>query len=204
MTKMISFLLLSFSLSFCASAQPILKDPYTGGDIADGVYIMEGANDSNTAKMAVGIDGQTVHMSDSYGMQLKREVAATEYTDATHARTGYYTRISQHKDYALTMTRLVVDLGEGAVVTNKDLTKGIFKVLCINKSDKTIRNITGLSVTDKEGYPVESGRYVTIDLDFSFDADSENAYSYIVTLNKDLGKYSKGSKFIQQGRTIIK
>lgn len=117
---------------------------------------------------------------------------------------GTFTRISKHQDYGLTITRLVVDLGEGTVITMKDLTEGLFEVLGSNKSDSVVRNITGLSVTDRKGEIVTSGRYVTIDLDFGFDSDADNAYSYTVTLKKDLGKYIEGSEFVQKGRTLRK
>lgn len=116
--------------------------------------------------------------------------------------TGTFTRISKHQDYGLTITRLVVDLGEGSVVTKKDLTEGLFEVLGTNKSDKVTRNIKALSVTDNKGYDVASGRYVTIDLDFGFDSDTDNAYVYSVTLNRDLGQYLKGTEFVQKGRTL--
>jgi hypothetical protein len=115
---------------------------------------------------------------------------------------GTFTRISKHQDYGLTITRLVVDLGEGSAVMPKDLTEGSFEVSGSNKSDKVVRNIKEMSVTDRKGYIVTSGRYVTIDLDFGFDSDADNAYTYIVTLNKDLGKCGKGTKFVQKGRTL--
>jgi glyoxylase-like metal-dependent hydrolase (beta-lactamase superfamily II) len=130
--------------------------------------------------------------------------AAVEYADSIRSRFGSFTLISKHQDYGLTVTRLILDLGEGAVVTGKDLTEGIFEVRDIKISDEGIRTVTGLSVTDKEGHAVESGRYVTIDLDYGFDVDSENAYFYIVTLKTDLGRYRKGIKFIQQGDTVRK
>ena len=130
--------------------------------------------------------------------------AAAEYAESIRKDMGKFTRISQHEDYGLTVTRLVVDLGEGSVITGKDLTEDTFKVMGINKSTETGRTIKNLSVTDKEGNEVASGSHVTIDLDFGFDSDSSNAYFIVVTLNKDLGKYHKGAKFIQQGRTLRK
>lgn len=120
----------------------------------------------------------------------------------TSEEMGNFTRISKTKDYGLTVTRLVVDLGEGAIITEKDLAKDAFKVVGFNKSNEVIRDIKKLSVTDGRGYDVESGSHVTIDLDFGFDADSANAFFLVVTLNKDLGKYSEGTIFIQHGRTL--
>ena len=118
------------------------------------------------------------------------------------AESGTFTRISKHQDYGLTITRLVVDLGEGAVISRADLTEGLFEVLGTNKSDRVARSVKALSVTDNKGYDVASGRYVTIDLDFGFDSDAGNAYVYTVTLKKDLGKYTEGSEFFQKGRTL--
>lgn len=166
MFKIISLLLLSFSLSFCISAESTQKGQYIVKKHVDGAYNIENTKNNNST----GI--------------------------------GTFTRISQKKDYALTVTRLILDLGENSIVTNKDLTEDTFEVLGINKSDKTTRNIRSLSVTDKRGYTTESGRYVTIDLDFGFDTDAENAYVYTVLLNKDLGEYMKSTEFIQQGRTL--
>lgn len=128
--------------------------------------------------------------------------AAAEYSDSFRKEMGQFTRISKTKDYGLTVTRLVVDLGEDSTVTEKDLTKDTFKVIGLNKSNKVSRDIKGLSVTDRRGYDVESGSHVTIDLDFGFDADSANAYFLVVSLNKDIGKYRKGTRFIQHGRTL--
>ena len=154
------------------------KGPYTEKVSTDKVHDVEDASNGNPSDMGAG--------------------------DAIVPETGTFTRISKHQDYGLTITRLVVDLGEGSAVTMKDLTEGSFEVLGNNKSDKVIRNIKGLSVTDNKGDIVESGRYVTIDLDFGFDSDADNAYVYVVTLNKDLGKYVKGTKFVQKGRTLRK
>lgn len=129
---------------------------------------------------------------------------AANIDDANDSEKGTFARISKKKDYGLTITRIVVDLGEGSVVTPKDLTEGLFGVMGGNTSDKDIQNITGVSVTDHKGDSVESGRYVTIDLDFGFDSDADNTNFYIVTLNTDLGKYAEGTKFFQQGRTLRK
>jgi hypothetical protein len=118
--------------------------------------------------------------------------------------TGTFTRISQHKDYALTVTRLVVDLGEGAAVTMKELPEGSFEVVGTNKTEKVARNIRALSVTDKKGEAVDSSRYVTIDLDFGFDSDADNAFTYVVTLKRDLGKFTKGAEFLQKGHILRK
>lgn len=121
---------------------------------------------------------------------------------ASDSDTGTFARISKNQDYGLTITRLIVDLGEGTVIDMKELQEGVFKVLGVNKTEKVFRNITSLSVTDKNGYMTTSGRYVAIDLDFGFDSDADNAYTYIVTLNEDLGNYSKDSIFVQKGRTL--
>lgn len=131
-------------------------------------------------------------------------LSAQPANDDVAPETGTFTRISKNKDYGLSITRIVVDLGEGSVVTQKDLSEGVFEVKGGNTADKDIRDITGLSVTDKKGDIVDSGRYVTIDLDFGFDSDANNINFYIVVLCKDLGKYTKGTKFIQQGRTLRK
>lgn len=131
-------------------------------------------------------------------------LSAQPANDGVVPEMGTFTRISKNKDYGLIITRIVVDLGEGSAVTIKDLPKGSFEVMGGNTPDKDIRNITTLSVTDNKGYSVESGRYVTIDLDFGFDSDADNANFFIVALNKDLGEYTKGTKFIQQGRTLRK
>jgi hypothetical protein len=117
------------------------------------------------------------------------------------AATGSFTLLIKRKDYGLTATRLILDFGEKSL-TREDIAENTFKVVDVNKSDDGIQNITGFSITDRQGYTVEAGRYVTIDLDFVMDPDSVTASYYIVTLNKDLGKYKKGSKFIQKGRTV--
>lgn len=128
--------------------------------------------------------------------------AENEFAQSIRKKMGAFTRISKHQDYGLTVTRLVVDLGKGSVVSDNDLTKDTFKVIGINRSNRVIRNIKAVAVTDRAGYDVETGNYVTVDLDFGFDADPSNAYSYIVVLNKDLGQCKKGKKFIQHGRTL--
>ena len=121
--------------------------------------------------------------------------------DGSPAATGSFTLLLKRKDYGLTATRLILDFGEKSL-TGEDITENTFKVIDINKSDDGIQNITGFSITDRQGYTVETGRYVTIDLDFVMDPDSVTASYYIVTINKNLGAYKKGSKFIQKGRTV--
>ena len=172
MVKIFSFLFFLLLPSLSLSAQPVQKDPYTVKTLIENVDKKEDVNDTNPAGIVAGEE------------------------------TGHFTRISKTKDYGLTITRLVVDLGEGSKITKKDLTKDTFKVIGVNKSNKVSRDIKGLSVTDRRGYDVETGSHVTIDLDFGFDSDSANAYFLIVTLNKDMGKYHKGTRFIQQGRTL--
>jgi len=128
--------------------------------------------------------------------------AAAEYVDSIHSGMGSFTLMLKRKDYGLAVTRLILDLGESSAIIGKEISEPFFQVVDINKSGKGVQNITGLSVTDRQGYTVESGRYVTIELDFVMDPESATASFYIVTLNKDLGKYKEGTKFIQQGRTI--
>lgn len=128
--------------------------------------------------------------------------AAAEYADSMRQEMGLFTKISKTKDYGLTVTRLVIDLGDGSAVTEKDVAKDTFKVVGFNKSNKVSLDIKALSITDRRGYDLESGRYVTIDLDFGFDADSANACFLVVAMNKDMGKYHKGTRFIQHGRTL--
>ena len=130
--------------------------------------------------------------------------AADDYSSSVRLEMGTFTRISKNQDYGLTITRLVIDLGEGSTVTGKDVLNEPFKVTGFNKSSKVLRDIKNILITDRKGDGAESGRYVTIDLDFGFDTDSENAYFLIVTLNKDMGRYHKGKKFIQDGRTLRK
>ncbi len=128
--------------------------------------------------------------------------AADEYAESAAAKMGFFTRISKLKDYGMTITRLVVDLGEESSVSAEDISEGIFQVTGLGKTNTKNPNIKKLSVTDKRGFEKNAGRYVTIDLDFGFDSDPTNAYTYIVTLNKDLGKNKKGKKFKQYGRTL--
>ncbi len=130
--------------------------------------------------------------------------AEEEYAESIRKEMGKFTRISKHKDYGMAITRLVVDLGKDSIITEKDLTGGTFKVIGINKSNKAVRNIKALSVTDRQGYDIDSGNHVTIDLDFGFDADPSNASFLVVTLNRDMGKYPEGTRFIQHGRTLRK
>lgn len=168
MNKMIYFLLLSFSLTFCVSAEPVQKNPHTAKVPADGSYNIGDPNDGSPAGK------------------------------------GSFTLMLKNKDYGLSITRLILDLGESAAITGKEISESSFRVVDINKSGKGIQNITGVSVTDSRGYAVESGRYATIDLDFVMDPASVTASFYIVTINKDLGIYKKGTKFIQKGRTVRK
>lgn len=314
MLKNISFLFLPFFICISLSAQPTQKGPFTVKKLAENVFNIEDANDSNPAGMVSGDGGQIIRMNNSSDMYLIRgekkallidlsndvkwdstarkslrsivydliqnrefyitvthkhgdhlgmlpalkgdsrvkfwipenefkemdifprerttyfsQNAAFDlgggviistmelpgHTDNstlfflktqnmvfTNEKLGKFTRISKTKDYGLTVTRLVIDLGENSKLTEKDLTKDIFKVTGFNKSSKVIREIKGLSITDRRGYEVESGSHITIDLDFGFDADSENEYFLLVTLNKDTGKYHKGTGFIQHGRTL--
>jgi len=178
MIKFFSFLFLCFFLCVSLSAQPIQNEQDTEKVLADNAHTAEAADTGNPSDMVTG--------------------------DAIVPETGTFTRISKHQDYGLTVTRLVVDLGEGSAITIKDLPEGSFEVLGVNKSEKVIRTIKGLSVTDNKGDSVASGRYVTIDLDVGFDSDADNAYTCIVTLDIDLGKYTKGAIFVQKGRTLRK
>jgi predicted peptidase len=150
---------------------------------------------------------------------------STSSSAAATKQTGSFTLVAEPQDYGLTVTRLIVDLGDGAVVTKTDLTQGAFEVTGSNMSDKGPRTVTGLSVVDKDGKAVDSSRYVAIELEYGYDyahstkekglatvtgkngsriAESGNAYSYELILKKDLGKYTKGSKFTQQGQTVKK
>jgi hypothetical protein len=114
---------------------------------------------------------------------------------------GTFTRISKHQDYGLSLTRLVLDFGEGSIINEKDISGDTLTVTGSNKSGKTVTKIKGITVTDVFGDAVESGRYVTIDLDFGLETDSGGGDSYTVTLNKELGNYLNGTQFIQQGQT---
>ncbi len=130
--------------------------------------------------------------------------AANEYTEFAREGMGSFTLMLKQKDYGLALTRLILDLGKNSLITGKEISKNSFQVIDSNKSNNGVQNITGVSITDRQGYAVEAGRYVTIDLDYVMDPNSVKASYYIVTLNKDLGKYKKGSRFIQKGRTIRK
>lgn len=118
------------------------------------------------------------------------------------AESGTFTRVSKHQDYGLTLTSLILDMGEGSMLLEKDLSKDMFTVRGLNEKERIILNIKDVSVTDSSGYAVEAGHYITIDLDFSLEADFTGGSSYIVILNKDLGKYRKGTQFTQKGRTV--
>jgi predicted peptidase len=141
----------------------------------------------------------------------------------TTKQLGSFTLVAEPQDYGLTVTRLLVDLGDGAAVTKKDLNNGDFEVTGSNMADKGPRKVTGLSVVDKDGKDADTGRYVAVELEYGYDyahsskenglstqtgkngsriAESGNDYSYEVTLSKDLGKYSKGTKFIQAGKPV--
>jgi hypothetical protein len=180
MIRFFSYFCVSFFLCLSLSAQSIQKKPAAEKALTDNIYYAEAGTSSNPADMTMTAG------------------------DAVDPGAGTFTRISQHKDYSLTITRLVIDLGKGSAVTMKDLTEGLFKVIGTNKSNEVIRNIKAMTVTDNKGYDVVSGRYVTIDLDFGFDSDADNAYVYTVVLNKDLGKYKKGAKFVRKGRILRK
>jgi hypothetical protein len=122
-------------------------------------------------------------------------------TSKLTADSGTYTRISKHGDYGLAVTRLILDLGEGSVIKETDITEGLFTVNVSENSAKSGIKIKGIMVTDRFGDSADSGQYVTIDLDFGL-TDTSGNNSYTVILNKDLGSYHKGSQFMQKGRTI--
>jgi hypothetical protein len=115
--------------------------------------------------------------------------------------TGTFIRISKHQDYGLSLTRLVLDLGEESKINEKDISGDTFTVAGSNNTGKSIAKIKSIAVTDVFGDAAESGRYVTIDLDFGLETDSGGGDSYTVTLNKDLGIYLKGTQFTQKGQT---
>jgi hypothetical protein len=121
--------------------------------------------------------------------------------DTASSNTGTFTRISKHQDYGLSVTRLVLDLGEGSTINEKDFSGDTFTVTGSNNSGKFVSKIKGMTISDVFGDAVESGRYVTIDLDFGLETDSGGGDSYTVTLNKDLGNYHKGTQFTQKGQT---
>jgi hypothetical protein len=122
-------------------------------------------------------------------------------TASSDAGAGTFTRISKHQDYGLSVTRLVLDIGEGSIINEKDISGDTFTVIGSNSTGKSIAKIKGIAVTDVFGDTVEAGRYVTIDLDFGLETDSEGSISYTVTLNKDLGMHHKGALFTQKGQT---
>lgn len=148
------------------------------------------------------VSTETTHKTpDVIKPQADRANNIEDANDGSPDATGSFTLLLKRKDYGLTATRLILDFAEKSL-TSKDIAENTFEVVDVNKSDDGIQNITGFSITDRQGYSVETGRYITIDLDFVMDPDSVTASYYIVTINKDLGKFKKGSKFIQKGRTI--
>ncbi len=70
MIKKISFLILSLFLSSTLWAQSFQKGPYTVKTLANGVYDIEDANDSNPAGMVMGDDGKVVHMNNCSDMYI--------------------------------------------------------------------------------------------------------------------------------------
>jgi hypothetical protein len=120
----------------------------------------------------------------------------------TDTYTGAFTRILKKQDYGLSITRLILDMGEGSMVNEKDISKEMFTVTVLPDAGKSAVRIKGIAVTDKFGDAVDPGRYITIDLDFGLDADMSMESSYIVTLNQDLGILKKGVQFFQKGRII--
>jgi len=132
--------------------------------------------------------------------------AVSAQTDAVRSNTdsGTFTRVLKNQDYGLSITRLILDLGDVAVINKNDIREDLFTVSLSPDTGKSAVRIKGIAVTDKFGDAVDSGRYITIDLDFGLDADMSMASSYIVTLNRDLGILKKGSQFFQKGRTIRK
>ena len=148
------------------------------------------------------VSTETVHKTP--GSVKEQTDSAYNLEDADNSNTdvtGSFTLLLKRKDYGLTATRLILDFGEKSLM-REDITENSFKVVDVNKSDDGVQLITGFSVTDRQGYVVETGRYITIDLDFVMDPDSVTAAYYIVTLNKDLGKYRAGTEFTQKGRTV--
>ncbi|MBN1904500.1 MAG: hypothetical protein JW927_05320 [Deltaproteobacteria bacterium] len=125
-------------------------------------------------------------------------------TGKSNTASGTFTRILKNQDYGLSITRLILDLGEGSAINKNDIREDLFIVSLSPDTDKSAVRVKGIAVTDKFGDAVDSDRYVTIDLDFGLDADMSMGSSYIVTLNQDLGIFIKGSQFIQKGRTIRK
>lgn len=125
-------------------------------------------------------------------------------TGMSNAGPGTFTRVLKNQDYGLSITRLILDLGDGSVISKKDIREEAFTVTLSPDTDKSAVRIKGIAVTDKFGDAVESGRYVTIDLDFGLDADISMGSTYIVTLSQDMGNLNKGTQFFQKGRTIRK
>lgn len=129
-------------------------------------------------------------------------LSAQPDTKKSNTSSGTYTRVSKHKDYGLIVTRLILDMGEGSVINEREITEDLFTINGLETSGKSDVKIKAIAVTDNFGDSADSGRYVTIDLDFGLDTDSSGGISYIVILNKDLGIYHKGAQFLQKGRTI--
>jgi hypothetical protein len=115
---------------------------------------------------------------------------------------GSFTLMIKRKDYGLSETKLILDLSKGSEIASKDFTEESFRVVDTKKSGDGIQDIRGVSVTDRQGYELKTGHYVTINLDFVMDPDLVTAGNYVVTLNEDLGNFKKGTRFIQKGRTI--
>ncbi|GEM_PF-2781510 len=123
-------------------------------------------------------------------------------TGSSDANSGTFTGVLKHQDYGLSIIRLILDMGDGSLLNGKDVKEEAFTVSPTPDKGKSALRIKGIAVTDKFGDAVDSGRYITIDLDFGLDADMSMGPSYIVTLNQDLGIFKKGTKFFQKGRTI--
>lgn len=135
-------------------------------------------------------------------ISLCSTLLAQSDTSKSNAGSATFTRVSRHQDYGLSVTKLILDMGEGVLINQKDITDDLFTVNGSGNSGKSVSKIKDISVTDNFGDVVESGRYITISLDFGIDADSSGSISYIVILNKDMGLYNEGAQFIQKGRTI--
>lgn len=131
-------------------------------------------------------------------------LSAQTDTGIPNTDTGTFTRILKNQDYGLSITRLILDLGDGSVINKNDIKEDLFTVSISPDKEKPAVRIKGIAVTDKFGDAVDSGRYITIDLDFGLDADMSEGSSYIVTLNQDLGIFKKGVQFFQKGRAIRK
>lgn len=65
-----SLLLLSLAVCACAPAQPIQSGPYTVHVLADGVFRIEDANDSNPAGIHLNEDGSTASINNCSDMYL--------------------------------------------------------------------------------------------------------------------------------------